>query len=224
MKRVALSFDNGPDPEVTPAVLDVLRDRGVTAQFYVLGKQLSDPRCRQLVERSRDEGHAIGNHSFSHAIPLGVDPRPDAVAAEIAATEALLAPLWPGPRRFRPFGAGGVIGRHLLSPAAVDYLISHGYSCILWNCVPWDWGDPARWPARALADCATREHTLVVLHDIPNACLDGLPGFIDALRAAGFELVCDVPAACAPIVDGRVTGDLDAIVGIPGAIGGPPSA
>jgi peptidoglycan/xylan/chitin deacetylase (PgdA/CDA1 family) len=212
MTRVSLSFDNGPDPDVTPAVLDVLRDRGVTAQFYVLGKHLADPRCRRLVERARDEGHPVGNHSFSHAVPLGWDRRPDAALAEIAATEALLAPLVPGPRRFRPFGAGGALGRHLLSHRAVEYLVMHGYSCILWNSVPRDWIDPAGWPARALADCATRPHTLLVLHDIPNACLAGLAGFVDAARAQGLDLVCDVPPECAPIVEGRVVGRLDDIV------------
>src|SRR6188474_2730356 len=95
MTRLTLSFDNGPDPEVTPAVLDALSARGVTAQFYVLGHKLAEPRCRGLVERARDAGHAIGNHSFSHQVPLGEDPRPEAVDAEIAATEALLAPLVP---------------------------------------------------------------------------------------------------------------------------------
>jgi peptidoglycan/xylan/chitin deacetylase (PgdA/CDA1 family) len=210
--KLTLSFDNGPDREVTPAVLDILRDRRVTAQFYVLGKQLADPACRRLVERARDDGHVIGNHSFSHAVPLGQDPRPDAAEAEIAAAEALLAPLVPGPRRFRPFGGGGAIGRHLLSRRAVDYLVAHGYSCILWNSVPRDWVDPHGWPARALADCATRPHTLLVLHDTPGACLDGLPGFIDAARDRGLELVCDVPAGCAPIVDGRVVAPLDDIV------------
>jgi peptidoglycan/xylan/chitin deacetylase (PgdA/CDA1 family) len=177
----------------------------------VLGKQLGDPRCRRLVERARDAGHLVGNHSFSHAVPLGRDPRADAVEAEIAATEALLAPLVPGPRRFRPVG-GGELGRHLLTPRAVDYLVAHRYSCILWNSVPRDWIDPEGWAARALADCATRPHTLVVLHDIPGACLAGLPGFLDAARAAGFELVADAPPDCAPIVDGRVTGNLDDLV------------
>ena len=210
--KLTLSFDNGPHPEVTPAVLDVLRDRGVTAQFYVLGKRIAEPEGRRLVERARDAGHAIGNHSFSHGTPLGRDDRPDAVEAEIAATEALLAPLVPGPRRFRPFGDGGVIGRHLLSRRAVDYLVAHGYSCILWNSVPGDWFDPEGWPARALADCAAQPHTLVVLHDVPGACLAGLAGFIDAARARGIELVGDVPASCAPIVDGRIARPLDDIV------------
>jgi peptidoglycan/xylan/chitin deacetylase (PgdA/CDA1 family) len=212
MNRLSLSFDNGPDPEITPAVLDVLRDRGVTAQFYVLGKHLADPARRRQVERARDEGHVVGNHSFSHRVPLGWDPRPDAAEAEIAATEALLAPLVPGPRRFRPFGGAGAIGRHLLSRGAVDYLVAHGYSCILWNSVPGDWADPEGWPERALADCAAQPETLLVLHDIPDACLAGLAGFIDAARARGFALVCEVPAACAPIIDGRVVGRLDELV------------
>lgn len=211
MTKLTLSFDNGPDPHVTPAVLDVLHGRGVTAQFFVLGKQLADPRCRRLVERARDAGHLVGNHSFSHAGPLGLDVRADAVDAEIAATEALLAPLVPGPKRFRPVG-GGELGRHLLTRRAVDYLVAHGYSCILWNSVPRDWVDPEGWPARALADCATRPHTLLVLHDIPGACLAALAGFIDAARAAGCELVADVPPDCAPIVDGRIVGRLDDLV------------
>lgn len=209
--RLTLSFDNGPDPAVTPAVLDVLRDRGVTAQFYVLGKRIADPAGRRLVERARDAGHLIGNHSFSHGTPLGVDTRPEAVEAEIAATEALLAPLVPGARRFRPFG-GGAVGRHLLSRPAVDYLVAHGYTCVLWNSVPRDWLDPAGWPARALADCAAQPHTLMVLHDLPDACLAGLAGFIDAARARGIELVGDIPVDCAPILDGRITRPLDDIV------------
>jgi peptidoglycan/xylan/chitin deacetylase (PgdA/CDA1 family) len=211
-RRIALSFDNGPDPDVTPAVLDVLRDRAVPAQFYVLGKHLAGAGGRRLIERARDAGHAIGNHSFSHAVPLGQDARPDAAEAEIGATDALLTPLVPGPRRFRPYGGGGTLGKHLLSRRAVDYLVAHGHSCILWNSVPRDWIDPEGWPARALADCATRPHTLLVLHDVPNACLAGLAGFIDAARAAGFDLVGDVPPACAPIVDGRIVGAIDELV------------
>jgi len=71
---------------------------------------------------------------------------------------------------------------------------------------------PRRLGGARARDCATRPHTLLVLHDIPGACLAGLAGFIDAARAAGLELASDVPASCAPIVDGRITGALDAIV------------
>jgi peptidoglycan-N-acetylglucosamine deacetylase len=215
MPRVTLSFDNGPDPEVTPRVLDVLRRRGVIAQFFVLGKHLVEPAGQQLVARARDDGHLIGNHSFSHATPLGKDPRTDAVAREIAATEALLAPIVPGAKRFRPFGGGGHLGPHLLSRSAVGYLVSHGYSCVLWHSVPRDWVESDAWAARALADCATREHTVVVLHDTPHACLAGLDGFIALARDRGLELVSDLPVDCTPILDGRIVGDLAAIVAAP---------
>lgn len=210
--RVTLSFDNGPDPETTPRVLDVLGRCSVTAHFYVLGKQLVDAAGRRLVERARDEGHLVGNHSFTHAVPLGDDPRADAVEAEIAATEALLAPLVPGGKRFRPFGGGGVLGPHLLSRRAVAYLTAHAYSCVLWNSVPRDWVDPDGWPARALVDCAAQPHTLLVLHDIPGACLAGLEGFIEAARAQGMRFTEELPRACTPIVDGAIVGELDGLV------------
>lgn len=210
IRRVTLSFDNGPDPDVTPRILDLLADCGVTAHFFVLGKHLTDPERRAIVERARDEGHLIGNHSFSHITPLGDDPRPDAVALEIGATEQLLAAIVPDSRRFRPFG-GGALGRHLLSRRAVDYLVAHGYSCVLWNSVPRDWVEPDAWVPRALADCAARPHTLLVLHDLPKACLAGLPAFLESVQDRGMQIVPDLPPDCVPIADGRVVADLDAL-------------
>ncbi|AKT42859.1 polysaccharide deacetylase family protein [Chondromyces crocatus] len=211
MRRVTLSFDNGPDPDVTPRVLERLREREVLAHFYVLGKHVATPAGRSLVERARDEGHVVGNHSYTHVTPLGSDLRPDAVEQEIVRTEALLSPLVPGPKRFRPFGGGGLLGRHLLSGAARDYLVAHGYSCVLWNAVPRDWEDPG-WVATALAQTGALEHALVVLHDVPEACLDGLAAFLDALRARGDEFTTDLPPACVPIDGGQIRADLSEIV------------
>ena len=167
--------------------------------------------------RARDEGHQIGNHSFSHATPLGADPRADAVEQEIAATEALLAPIVPDPKRFRPPG-GGALGPHLLSPRAVDYLVAHGYSCVLWNSVPRDWLEPDAWAPRALDDCATRSHTLLVLHDIPGACLAHLEAFITTARGQGMQFVSELPDDCVPIAHGHVMADLRAIVVRPATI------
>ena len=210
--RLTLSFDNGPDPDITPRVLDVLRDRGLAAHFFVLGRRLVDATGRRLVERARDDGHLIGNHSFSHAVPLGHDPRPDAADREIAATEVLLGPIVPGPRRFRPFGGGGALGPHLLSRRAVDHLVAHAYTCVLWNSVPRDWIEPDAWAPRALADCAAHPHTVVVLHDVANACLAQLEWFLDAALRRGIEVVLELPADCTPIVDGRVVGDLGGLI------------
>ncbi|WP_239014725.1 polysaccharide deacetylase family protein [Archangium violaceum] len=193
-------------------MLDILARHGIAAHFFVLGKHLGSDEGRHLVERARDEGHLIGNHSFTHAVPLGEDARPDAVEEEIAATDALLSPLVPPPKRFRPFGGGGRLGPHLLNQRAVDHLIAHGYSCVLWNSVPGDWLDPEGWPEKALADCVTRPHTLLVLHDIPNACLQGLDGFLHKARALGLRFTTACPPDCVPIVDGRVMGDLGGLV------------
>lgn len=64
-QRVALSFDDGPDPEVTPAVLDVLAEFGVHATFFVIGKSLA--AHPEIGRRMAAEGHVIGNHSWQHS-------------------------------------------------------------------------------------------------------------------------------------------------------------
>src|SRR5258708_39853667 len=104
MSTVALSFDNGPDPEVTPTVLDVLARRGGKASFFVLGKNLASRERMKLAERAAAEGHRIGNHSYTHRVPLGNDPAPDAVEREISATERVLGALAQNPKLVRPVG------------------------------------------------------------------------------------------------------------------------
>lgn len=209
--RLTLTFDNGPDREVTPRVLDILAAHGMRAHFFVLGKQLAAEGGRSLVERVLREGHHVGNHSFSHRVPLGDDARPDAVERELGATEALLAPLLSGVPSFRPFGGGGVLGQHLLSRAAASWLLGRGYTCALWNSVPRDWEDVAGWPARALADLELRAHSVVVLHDVGDACLPGLDGFLGEVRRRGHETTLELPEDCTPIVAGRIVGDLHGI-------------
>src|SRR5258708_10476387 len=64
-KTIALTFDDGPDPRYTPAVLDILKAQGVKATFFVCGNMLE--RHPELGERIIAEGHGIGNHSMTHA-------------------------------------------------------------------------------------------------------------------------------------------------------------
>ena len=68
---LTLTFDNGPEPGVTPRVLDILRERGIKTTFFVIGEKLGDPERRRLAARAHDEGHWIGNHTFTHSVPLG---------------------------------------------------------------------------------------------------------------------------------------------------------
>jgi peptidoglycan/xylan/chitin deacetylase (PgdA/CDA1 family) len=61
---VALTFDDGPNPSATPAILDALAERGVKATFFVLGRHAE--RWPAVVKRIADEGHSIGNHGYFH--------------------------------------------------------------------------------------------------------------------------------------------------------------
>jgi len=63
-RAVALTFDDGPNPDATPVVLDALADRGVKATFFILGRHAE--RWPDLVERVAREGHAVGNHGYFH--------------------------------------------------------------------------------------------------------------------------------------------------------------
>ena len=63
---VGLTFDDGPNEDTTPRVLDILRDKGVKATFFLVGREAE--RLPDLVRRLSDEGHAIGNHTYSHPL------------------------------------------------------------------------------------------------------------------------------------------------------------
>ncbi len=63
-RLVALTFDDGPDPQATPPLLDMLRDRGVPAAFLCVGEKAAEHPG--IVRRMAAEGHAVGNHTFHH--------------------------------------------------------------------------------------------------------------------------------------------------------------
>lgn len=199
MARVTLTFDNGPEPDVTPRILDILERHGVLATFFVLGRKIQDERRRAIAERARDAGHWIGNHTWTHETPLGLSTDPLAAEREVGATQRALGALAHERRFFRPFGQGGNLDGRILSPDARDYLIDGGYSCVLWNSVPGDWKEGDAWYEQGLRDAAAQDWTLTVLHDLPGACIDRLDDFISALKAAGHEIVQEFPESCVPI-------------------------
>ena len=213
MPSLTLSFDNGPEPEVTPHVLDVLARRGLKTTFFVIGEKLRDPAGRALAERARDEGHWIGNHTYTHTVPLG-QMEPDAARREIDRTQALIGDLAHAERLFRPFGGGGRGGRHLLSHEAAEHLVAGGYSLVLWNAIPRDW-EPDGWVARALGQLAGQDETLMVLHDVPSGAMRDLDRFLDGVEEAGVAIRQTMPAGLVPIRRGRVELPLADYVGAP---------
>jgi peptidoglycan/xylan/chitin deacetylase (PgdA/CDA1 family) len=212
MAKVTLSFDNGPSPEATPRVLDILKAKGLRASFFVVGRRLEEPGADDLLRRMRDEGHWIGNHTLTHRTPLGLLADGAETEREIVEAQARLAGYAHPDKFFRPFGDGGHKDRRLLNRAAVERLCADGYSCVLWNSVPRDWENPAGWDETARADCAAQTWTLLVLHDIPGAADDRLGTFLTAVAQDGHEIVQDFPPDCVPIRCGEITGTLDGIV------------
>jgi peptidoglycan/xylan/chitin deacetylase (PgdA/CDA1 family) len=98
---VALTFDDGPDPETTPQILRVLRERGVKATFFVLGEQVE--RHPDLLRQIVREGHTIGVHGWNHRA-LTLEPA-SAVWREIERAREAVRAASPGsepPRLFRP--------------------------------------------------------------------------------------------------------------------------
>jgi peptidoglycan/xylan/chitin deacetylase (PgdA/CDA1 family) len=204
MFDLTLTFDNGPDPEITPRVLDILDRRNIKTTFFVIGEKLADPAARSLAERAHAEGHWIGNHTFTHSVPLGEQRDPQAAEQEIARTQREIGGLAHPQRWFRPFGGGGNLDSRLLKRSVVDHLCAGGYSCVLWNAIPRDWEDPDGWVDRALAQCRAQPWSLVVLHDLPTGAMDHLDRFLDRATDAGAILHQEFPPACVPIRHGEI--------------------
>ncbi len=212
MFDLTLSFDNGPELDVTPFVLDLLARRGIKTTFFVIGEKIADPAQRALVERAHDEGHWIGNHTFTHSVPLGHNPELDIAEKEIGETQILLGDLSRPERLFRPFGGGGHLSDCLMKRSVVDYLTKGKYTCVLWNSIPRDWDDPDGWVDRAIEQCRSQDWTLMVLHDLPTGAMKHLDRFLDWAEGAGARLHQDFPPACVPIRSGAIALPIDAYV------------
>jgi peptidoglycan-N-acetylglucosamine deacetylase len=206
---VTLSFDNGPEPEVTSHVLDTLAKHCLKASFFVMGRKVVTREGRALAMRARDEGHWVGNHTYSHTHPLGELDRAAALR-EFEQAEESLSWLEQKPRLFRPYGRAGKLGRHLLHPAVVERLAAGRFSTVLWNCVPGDWRDPDGWVTTALEQISERDWSLVVLHDQPSGAMKHLDRFLIALKETDVQIVQEYPKDCVPMREGRIAGPMDA--------------
>ncbi len=205
MQPICLTFDNGPEPDVTPGVLAILARRRIPATFFLVGEKLRDPARLALAARERAEGFRVGNHTLTHGIPLGRRGAAEAVA-EIAACDTLLGDLREPDRLFRPNGGGGTLGPHLLNEAAARHLQAGGHTVVLWNAIPRDFDDPDGWPERAMAQhAAAIAPVLMVLHDLPNGAMRHLDRVLGTWQDKGVAFLAEPPAACVPIRRGLAT-------------------
>ena len=181
--RVALTFDDGPDVQWTPVVLDILAEQGVVASFFLIGERAR--RVPSLVRAIADAGHEIGNHSWSHRSLWLCGPA--RTRFEVHHAHGVLADLaGQTPRCFRPPWG-------MLNAALPAVLRDCGERVVLWSIQP-----EGLVPVRAERQV---EHVLrragagaiVDLHDAeglagaPARLVGALPATIKGLRRAGYE-------------------------------------
>ena len=183
---VALTFDDGPHPRGTPAVLEVLRDARAVATFFLVGEQAR--RHPALVREIVVAGHAVGVHADRHRNLLRLGPgqaRADLVRAEatIADAAGAVAPVYRP-----PYG--------VLSAAAVAHARARGWDIVLWSRWGRDWRAAAT-PASVTSDaaCGLRGSEIVLLHDsdayaVPGAwatTVRALPQILQRIEAGGLR-------------------------------------
>jgi peptidoglycan/xylan/chitin deacetylase (PgdA/CDA1 family) len=154
-RGVALTFDDGPDPQVTPAVLDLLDRHGAKATFFVIGAKAA--RHPDLVAAILRRGHTIGNHSQNHPPFLMLQGR-RAIAREVASAQAALAPFGIVPLAFRP-----PVG--ITNPDLRRVLLDHGMFCVNFSCRARDFANRrvAGLARRVLGKARPRD--IILLHD-----------------------------------------------------------
>ena len=155
LNHVAITFDDGPDPEYTPRILDILAEKGVKATFFVVGRHVD--RYPEIVQRMVDEGHEVASHTYNHANLLRAS---EALAIrEIDRTaEALERAIGKSPRLFRP-------PRGLYNETVLDVAHGRGYTIALWSLSSQDWLGTS--PARIVRMLArdTSGGDVLLLHD-----------------------------------------------------------
>jgi peptidoglycan/xylan/chitin deacetylase (PgdA/CDA1 family) len=185
LRRIALTFDDGPDPHWTPRVLDTLAAADVRATFFLVGERAA--RAPALVRALAEAGHEIGNHSWSHRSPWLAGPR--RTDAEIGRAHVLLADLsGRPPRHFRP--PWGMVNAAMFSA-----LRRWDERCVFWSIQAEglrpqsSLGQATRVLERAHAGAIVDLHDAEGLAGAPARLHAALPGMIDGLRGAGYDLV-----------------------------------
>lgn len=173
-KQVYLTFDDGPIPEVTPWVLDLLREKNIKATFFAVGENVF--RYPELFEQVVEEGHAVGNHTYHHLQGLKSDNK--TYYKDIVKANNLI-----GSNLFRP-------PHGWLKRAQYRYLAGK-YKIIMWDVISCDYNRniSKEEVLNNVLDFA-RPGSIITFHDSLKAERHlkwALPRAIEALQAEGYE-------------------------------------
>lgn len=175
-KVVYLTFDDGPVPEVTPALLDILREAGVKATFFMVADNVR--KYPDLAARVVAEGHSVGNHTFHHM--RGTRYSTEEYMANVAKAAAIL----PKTDLFRP-----PYGR--LRFAEKRALLRQGYRIILWDVLTHDYD--AAYSTERLVEIVrkyVRKGSIINFHDSVKSnerMLAAIPQVIGYLKNEGYS-------------------------------------
>jgi peptidoglycan/xylan/chitin deacetylase (PgdA/CDA1 family) len=177
---VAMTFDDGPHPKLTPKLLDILKERNIKATFFVIGKCVAE--YPDIAKRIVDEGHEIANHSWNH--PQLTKLSPSAFDAEISqTTDAIQKATGVRPVTMRPpYGA--------INPALTKRLNDeYGLCVILWSVDPQDWKIRKSEHVSSHIIKNTAPGSIILAHDIHPSTIDAMPTALDALQSKGYKFV-----------------------------------
>lgn len=175
-KKIAITFDDGPHPYYTPQLLDGLKERGVTATFFLTGEGAE--QNPEIVRRMYEEGHLIGNHTYSH-LQLN-ESNGERFKQELIRTNEILAEITGEEVQYvrPPYGSWNRQFEKELNMIPV-----------LWTIDPLDWcSNNAACIAQKV--CAkAEENAIILMHDQYKTSVTAALEIIDTLTAQGYEFV-----------------------------------
>ncbi len=174
--KVALTFDDGPHPKYTAELLDGLKERGVHATFFVTGEHAE--QYPELIKRMSDEGHLIGNHTYSH-IQLGKNNH-EKFKEELIKTNEIISDIT---------GRDVTFVRPPYGTWEKKFETELNMFPVLWNIDPLDWCSDN-------ADCVSskvlskvKENDIILLHDQYESSVQAALAIVDAMQKEGYEFV-----------------------------------
>lgn len=174
-QKIALTFDDGPSEQTTPQVLDILKQHGIKATFYIVGSKVQGNEA--ILKRIVDEGHELGNHSWNH---------PDLTTLSMEEAKAQIE----NTQRAIEQVTGGIKAKSLRPPyGAINATLDKQFDLPLamWNVDSLDWQSHSAEKIINVVSHTVSAGGIILTHDIHQDTVDALHRLIVSLKEKGYE-------------------------------------